>query len=415
MRQLAFLPATWNLAETTRTIEVAKACREEFDIAFASYGGPFERLVEKERFPLTKLEPRLTPEDIDHMYKIDQGEERGAFFSLEETRQRVMNEIAFLTELRPLAATTGFNITLTISSRAAKVPLVWLTQSTWDMQAMMDQGLGSYMDDLARPGMNLLPEFVLKWITRLAFGYFGREILRPLNAVAREHRVKELADLRSLWEGDYNLLAEPPDFSGLTNVPETYHYIGPLIANLTESVPEAVFELANQDTPLVYFAMGSSGRPALIKAILEGFNGQPFNVVSPMKSKTESLDVRVPPNVLMTDWLPGLEVSRLADISVIHGGIGTVMTAALAGNPVVGVGMMYEQEFNIDCLVRKGFAERIRRPKVNADAINAAIRTLLTDERAKEKARQYGRHLDVWLNLKDQKVREVFRSLDRES
>lgn len=411
MSTITYFPATWNLAETTRTIEVAKACREKFDISFACYGGQFEKLIEDEEFPLTRLEPRLTPEKIEHLYQIDQGEKLGTFFTLKETRDRVRNEVAFLTNLRPVAAVTGFNVTLTISSRASNVPLVWLTQSTWDIQAMIDQGLGSYMDDLDRPVINLLPDFALKWITKKGFAYFGRQILRPLNTVAREHRVRELEDFRDLWEGDYNLLAEPPDFSGLKNVPETYSYIGPLIADLGTPVPEAVRDLANKKRPLVYFSMGSSGRPALIKAILEGFKEQPFSVVSPMKSMIKDLDVRVPSNVILTDWLPALEVSRLADISVIHGGIGTVMTAALAGKPVVGIGMMYEQEYNIDCLVRKGFAKRIRRTQLSADKVNAAIRALLTDEQAKEIAKQYAKHMEVSLSLRDQKIRDFFRSL----
>ena len=411
MRKIAFFPAAWNLAETTRTIEVAKACREEFDISFASHGGQFENLIEDEKFSLTRLEPRLTPEKIEYLYKVDQGDKFGGFFSLEETRERVRSEAAFLGDLRPLAAVTGFNVTVSIASRASNVTLVWLTQSTWDIQTMIDQGLGSYMDDFDRPVLNLLPASALKWLTKKAFAFSGRAIIRPLNAVARELRVKEMKDLRDLWEGDYNLLAEPRDFSGLKNVPETYSYIGPLIAHLETPVPEAVRDMAAQDRPLVYFSMGSSGRPALIKAILEGFEGQPFNVVSPMKSKTEGLDVRVPSNVILTDWLPALEVSRLADISVIHGGIGTVMTAALAGKPVVGIGMMYEQEYNLDCLVRKGFARRIRRTRVSADEVNGAVRALLTDEKARETAMQYAGHMEEWLNLKDRKIRDFFRSL----
>jgi len=411
MTSIAFFPATWNLAETTRTIEVAKACREEYDICFAGHGGQFEQLIEDEEFPLTRLEPRLTPEKIEYLYKVDQGDKLGAFFSLEETRERVRNEMTFLRDVGPVAAVTGFNVTVSIAARASNVTMVWLTQSTWDIQTMIEQGLGSYMDDFDRPVINLLPDSALKWLTKQAFAFSGGQILRPLNAVAEEYGVKKMKDLRNLWEGDYNLLAEPPDFSGLKNVPETCSYIGPLIANLGTPVPEEVRDIAAKDRPLVYFSMGSSGRPALIKAVLEGFEGQPFNVVSPMKRNTENLDVRVPSNVILTDWLPALEVSRLADISVIHGGIGTVMTAALAGKPVVGIGMMYEQEYNLDCLVRKGFAKRIRRPRLSADAVNGAIRALLSDEKAREKAKQYAGHVEEWLNLRDQKIRDFFRSL----
>ncbi|MFC1576951.1 nucleotide disphospho-sugar-binding domain-containing protein [Candidatus Omnitrophota bacterium] len=411
MNTIAFFPATWNLAETTRTIDVAKVCRQEFNIFFASYGGQFEKLIEDEGFTLTKLEPRLTQKKIDYLYKVDQGDVLGSFFSLQETRERVRNEVAFLTGLRPVAAVTGFNTTLPVSSRASKIPLVWLSQSTWDIQTMMDQGLGSYTDDLDVPVINLLPDSALKWITKQGFAFFGNTIIRPLNDVAREYGVKKLDDFRDVWKGDYNLLAEPPDFSGLKDVPESYSYIGPLIANLKRPVPEVVQRLADENKPLVYFSMGSSGKPNVIKTILEGFKGQPFNVISPMKSKIKDLTVSVPPNVTLTDWLPALEVSRLADISVIHGGIGTVMTAALAGKPVVGIGMMYEQEYNIECLVRKGYAKRIRRSRIKTNEVTTAIKDFLTDEKAKEKARLYAKHMEEWLNLSDQKIKDFFRSL----
>jgi len=97
----------------------------------------------------------------------------------------------------------------------------------------------------------------------------------------------------------------------------------------------------------------------------------------------------VPENVLVTDWLPAHIVNPMADISVIHGGIGTVMTACLAGKPVVGVSMMIEQEANIDCLVRKGFAIRIRKNRLTPGKLCMAIEKLLADQEARKKAQQF--------------------------
>lgn len=413
MKTIAMFPAAWNLAETTRTLEVAKACRNEFNIVFATHGGQFEELIENEGFPLTRLEPGLTDEQIEHLYQVDQGEKIGSFFTVKQTRQRVEKEAAFLRNERPLAAVTGFNVTITLSSRAADVPLIWLTQSTWDIQAMIDEGLGAYADDLDMAGLRLLPDAVLKWLTRQTFSWLGGTILRPLNTVAKEYGIEKLYDLRDLWQGDHNLLAEPPDFSGLSSVPDTYYYIGPLIADLASPVPEEINRLAAKQEQLVYFSMGSSGKPQVIKRILEGFRDQPFNVVSPMKTKLQELDVKVPPNVLLTDWLPALDVSRLADISVIHGGIGTVMTAALAGKPVLGIGMMYEQEYNIDCLVRKGFAHRIRKTRLDSESVNKAILELLTDSNAKTSAMHYADHLKEWLGSRNQKIRDFFHALEK--
>ena len=411
MKTIVFLPATWNLAETTRTIQVAKACRQEFRVSFAGYGGPFERLIEEEGFPLTRLSPRLSKTKIEYMYKVDQGEAIGTFFSLEETRQRIENEIKYLKEVRPVAAVTGFNVTSPVSCQAAKTPLVWLTQSTWDFNTIMDRNLGSYIDDLDLPLLRWLPEAALKWLTKRLSTLIARIALRPLNAVAKEYGLEPFAEIQDLWNRFFNLMAEPDDFSGLQDVPSRSRYIGPLIADLNVPVPEHIQEFRKMDQPLVYFAMGSSGRPRLIKNILEGFGGQPFQVVSPMKSKVQDMHVDVPDNVLLTDWLPALEVSRLTDISVIHGGIGTVMTAALAGKPVVGVGMMPEQEYNIECLVRKGFAIRIRRRRVSAKTINEAIMKMLANKEAKRKAVEYSKEMEKWMKNRDEMIRSFFLSM----
>ena len=116
---------------------------------------------------------------------------------------------------------------------------------------------------------------------------------------------------------------------------------------------------------------------AIKSKILEGFEGQPFRVISPVKALVEKLNVKVPSNVIATGWLPAHKVNPMADITVIHGGIGTVMTACLAGLPVVGVGMQPEQEANLECLVRKGFAIRIKKRRLSSEKINEDIKKLL--------------------------------------
>lgn len=76
---LLFAPCAFNLAETTRMVEIAKAVEvhpgasKVFEIHFISDGGEFERLIENHGFPLTRLEPRLTKEKIDHIAKVDRG------------------------------------------------------------------------------------------------------------------------------------------------------------------------------------------------------------------------------------------------------------------------------------------------------------------------------------------------------
>ena len=56
-------------------------------------------------------------------------------------------------------------------------------------------------------------------------------------------------------------------------------------------------------------------------------------MIAPIKFQLQQLgEVSILSNVMVTDWLPALQVNKMADLSLIHGGIGTVMTAAYAGN-----------------------------------------------------------------------------------
>jgi UDP:flavonoid glycosyltransferase YjiC (YdhE family) len=89
-------------------------------------------------------------------------------------------------------------------------------------------------------------------------------------------------------------------------------------------------------------------------------------------------------------------VNPLAVLSLIHGGIGTVMTAAYAGKPVVGVGMQPEQVANIACLVRKGFAIRVPKSKDPSHKVQEAIQVLLNDDEAKRKAEEFSLIMQKW-------------------
>lgn len=174
-----------------------------------------------------------------------------------------------------------------------------------------------------------------------------------------------------------------------------FQYIGPLIARIKGDIPDKIAEIP-KDKPIVYFAMGSSGKPKIMADIVEGFRGKPYRVIAPIKSLIEGMNLTVPKNVIVTGFLPADRVNPMADISVIHGGIGTVMTACLSGTPIVGVGMQAEQEANLDCCVRKGFAVRIKKKRVTSSNVLEAVDRIIHDKTAKEEAKKFQEELIKW-------------------
>lgn len=396
MKTLIFAVAGYNLAETSRHIEIAKACRDLFDIIFVSYGGQFESLIEEEGFTLGRMEPRLTTEQLVHVRLTLSGETLNTvgYFSAKEMEPRVENEVRFFKELKPACVLTGWCQSVMVSARAARIPFVNVLHST-SITEYYRCGLQSWPDRRDYPFLRWFfsEEQMNRWISKLVLKL---EIpARPFNVLGKKYRLKKFNNFIEVLEGDYTLLADIPQWVGLPKVRPNLHYIGPLVYKSNKEIPQEITEMP-KDEPIVYFAMGSSGKAKLVAEIIEGFSDRGYRVIAPVKSHVRDLDVRIPPNVLVTGFVPAHKVNAMADISVIHGGQNTVMQACLAGTPIVGVGMHPEQQANLDACVRKGFAIRLSKKTITASGVLEAIDKLLSDNRAKEEVRKFQKELMKW-------------------
>ncbi len=395
-RILLFAPVTFDLAETTRMIEIAKgvvshpSASKVFDIQFISNGGDLEHLIEEEGFPLKRLEPRLTSEKIEFIGKVDRGEKFTPAFTQKELIAFIDNEVNYLHEIKPTAVVTGSYMTIPVTCRILKIPLVWVIQSTW-LEDFFARGAGM-TDNIKFPPIKKVAD----WMVLLFINFWIRVgFLGPVNQAAKHYGVQGYPSIFDYWRGDITLVAEPAEFTGV-KLPPNYYYTGPLIARQNFPIPDEVKNIP-RDKPIIYFAMGSSGTPEIIAKIIESFEGKPYRVIAPVKQHLDKVrGVTIPPNVLVTDWLPAHQVNKLADLSLIHGGIGTVMTAAFAGKPVVGVGMQPEQVANIACLVRKGFAIRVTKSKDPSKKVQEAIQLLLNNEGARHKAEEFSKIMEKW-------------------
>ena len=395
-RVLLFAPAGYSLAETSRMVEIAKGimrhpkAREAFEVRFISEGGKFGELAAAHGFPLLTIEPPISDEKIAHIFAVNDEEKFAPVYSGREMIEKVRTDIRYLKELDPVAVVTGSYLSMPVSCKVLGIPIVWTVQSTW-FEGFFASGAGT--TDKIKPA----------WLKRIAdffvfsfihfWMWYG--FIHPVNKAAAHFGVSRYKPVFSYFAGKITLVCETPDFA-MAALPPNHHFTGPLTTNEDFPLPDSVRDIP-RDKPLVYFAMGSSGLPWVVADILKSFADKPYRVVAPVKSLIDKLgDIAIPPNVIVTDWLPALEVNRLADIAVIHGGIGTVMTAALAGRPVVGVGMQPEQVANLSCLVRKGMAIRVDKSKQVGVEVQTALAHLLRDDNAKANALSFSESMRGW-------------------
>ncbi|MFZ6026167.1 MAG: nucleotide disphospho-sugar-binding domain-containing protein [Chloroflexota bacterium] len=373
--RIAFFAYAYNLAETTRAIEIAKALLARgVEVRFFTHGGTHEGRITEAGFPLTKLSPLITPEKNAYLMDIDQGRRFGQFFDVTELSAYVSAEVEALHTFQPAAVYAGMNLPCILSARAAGVPLVYLLPMA---------GTRPYF----QRGLAVFPEIFENWLTRrlpqswknklinalalrLSFG------VRSFNRVAKAYGLPRFRSTFGLLEGDLTLLTDLPELTGVaaTHLPPGYRYVGPIFAHLPLPVPEEVRRVFGRPGLKVFCAMGSSTPAPVLRKVLNALRTCKHNVVIATTSILDPAELQpLPENVFATRYLPAPQVNEMADIAVTHGGQGTVQTALWAGTPIVGVALQFEQQSNLELIVRAGAGKRLPLKGLDEETLLAGI------------------------------------------
>ena len=389
---LLVAPETFDLAETTRMLEVARAAGERWRIEFMCYGGAYADLIEEAGYPCHCLAPHLSPARVEELARALRLERGGRMFTTQELLDRVHSELSLYELLRPAAVVTGFILSAYLSARRAGVPLVTVAPLAVT-RPFFEAGLGTFPDQFDVGPMRLVPQRLKDGATNW-WGLHTRQWLGAFNAAARTLGLPPFRRLVDLVEADEMLITSVPEIVGLRDLPAHWRYVGPIFAHLPGEVPQAVRDLP-RDRPLVYFSLGSLPNPAILERLLDALAELPVRVVAPIGPHLRAHPHRVPPNVLVFDLLPAHRVCPLFDLALIHGGEGTVQTACAGGVPFVGIGFTPEQDANIGFLVRRGTAERLRRREIDSPHLARAFEHLLRPE-VRRRASELQEELAAW-------------------
>ena len=358
MDTVIFAPVTFNLAETTRMIEVARALTRLGAVraVFLGYEPEFVPLITDAGFDYRPCGPVMTPAQRRQALAFDQGRSLRHPFGVELVRRRVQVERALIRAVGASAVVTGTNLTSMVSARAEGVPLFYPVPFA-----------------LTRPHVEQTAAAPL----RLLYNH-APVAPRGFAVARRENGVPPDRTVAGLLEADHNLLTVLADELDGFTLPPGYRRVGPIFARLPGELPEQVLELAAGDRPLLYLALGSSGSRRLVLRAARALAGAPVNVVAPVRHFLRPGDT-LPGNVTVTGLLPAHLLGGVVDAAVLHGGQGTVQTACATGVPFVGMGLQPEQSWNVRVCERRGNAVALPPRKVGTPAFVAAVRRVLTD------------------------------------
>ncbi|MBN2602547.1 MAG: hypothetical protein JXA91_00240 [Candidatus Thermoplasmatota archaeon] len=357
---VGFFPLFYNLAETGRALLVAKRYVEQGGKAvFFSHGGQYESLVKEHNFEIIRVEPIYSEEFIDDLWKYSRLEKTGSPFPLPILKTHVEQEISAYKQAGVELVVTTNNFPCSISARAAKIPLVFITPKVAGKFTI-------YPDDAEFFFTKYLPKKIK--ITFLNW-FFPRSKMwvRPFKKLGKKYGLKEFSYSSDITRGDYTFYS---DFLELIQLPKSEirpneYFIGPIFLDelfqkkdkndSTSVILEKHFKKMDKT---ILLSLGSSGTKELFEDILKALSKTNYGVIAVYASIFSDNNLpKIKDNILLTKFVPSIkDLNKKVDLAILHGGQGTVYTAAYAGKPVIGFPMQFEQHLNLEMLVKHGMA-----------------------------------------------------------
>ncbi len=322
-----------SLAHVGRAMIVARRLeREGAKVVFAT-GSAHQELARKEGFKPREVfcvAPELAHAAI----------RRGShIFDLPTLKNYVESDLALLHQEKPDLVIGDMRLSLNISAELACVEY-WSILSGYLTNYYIAPQSPPQTFPIVRFFGNRISKAIFPALKSLMLYYYATNFRRYRKEMGLDPVVNDIFDV--IASPHRNLIADLPRFIPCANLPPHFEYIGPLIWEPDLPDPDWLGKLS-PDIPTAYVSMGSTGDPNDLLRILISMRDAGWQVVT-----TIGKFAQAPSGVFSTPFARGSSLLRHSNLSICHGGSGTIYQAVSGGVPVIGIGTFHDQEINLE-------------------------------------------------------------------
>ncbi len=378
------------LSETSRMIAVYQELKSRgVATVMATHGGPYEQILIEENIPYQIVKPYITAERAHQFVKTNTGENgMTEFYTPEELKQHVEEEIAFYQQEKFTTILTGLTLSCSISARVLEIPLVVTHLGSFVPPVFERRILEPILAAKSRL-LNFIPSpWLITWVNKLV--YRSKAGTKSFNKVAKSYGIKPFNSITEVMMGDIVIVTDVPEILGITkeelenwspsakdkrfySYDYKLKYGGAIFAKLFGDIPSNVLSFLKTDLPKIYVAM-TSGPPDLLNKVYTAVKDLPVRTV--LCSTVHKFKSQAHPSILVADYLPSHKIMPLVDLAIIHGGQGSVQTAIESGTPIIGIPLNLEQGLNVTIVERNGAGLVQNKHEVTPDEIREKIKTI---------------------------------------
>jgi len=364
------------LSHTSRAFEIAKVIRKMgHEVIFACEGN-YTKLPKGEGFqvlPIKTIDP-------DRVLACSRSG-RANWFDYDLINECVKEELKLFNKINPDLVLTDFRLPLSTSCELANIPLAVVLNASWTNYYTAKINAPEHLNITRIFGKRLTTLFV-PWVKEFIITFDNR----PFNKFRKEQGLNPRKNIWDTWRGDLNLIVDIPEYGPTENLPDNFHYIGPIVWEPEISTPDWYNDLGSS-RPVIYFSMGSTGYSQFFEQAIDIFGNSEYQCVMTTAGLVELSGI--PENFFVTDYAPGSKIMEKSNLVVCHGGNGTIYQAMSKGVPIIGIPTMHDQEFNLDRVEELGMGIHLSELKFKPSNLVRAVDEIINNKSYTEKARTY--------------------------
>lgn len=329
--------------------------------------GAFVSLIQEENFPVLPIYTK------DPHKGLNKARKSGSSYDNATVRNYVEAEIERFTECSPDLVVGDFRLTLSISTEKCKIPYVSILNGYWT---------NFYAARHTAPASMGIVTILGSALSNFAFPFLRSVFLkiaaRPFNSERRRRGLPPCHNLFDVMQStDLNLIVDIPTYTPQHNLPANFRFVGPIVWEPNLPAPEWLQSL-EQNRPVIYFTMGSTGYEKFFKVAVDLFADSRYQIIFTVGGM--ALPTSVPPNFFIENYAPGLQLMEMSTMVVCHGGNGTIYQALSQGVPIIGIPTMHDQWFNMERVEDLGVGIKLDEKEFKPADLADAVEKILADE-----------------------------------
>ena len=147
---------------------------------------------------------------------------------------------------------------------------------------------------------------------------------------------------------------------------------------------------------LIYVSLGTIFNDDLpfYQNLVEIFADTPYQVIISLGSRFKTSDLpKIPPNIIVANHVPQLDVLKKTDLFITHGGANSINESIYFGVPMILFPQMLEQRLNAKRIEKLGLGHYFRSTKLSKEQLLATIEEILSNKEYYQKAEKFSETL----------------------